>query len=200
MTATVPPPMCSENRTSISTTTARAMVRTGWWKVRYARARSAARPEPRSRSVRTTSSCCPEAAPICRCCRRPAARPTAIAAAIRRCRPAAVAHGRNLRRSLESANAGRHHVVATLSTGMHGDDTSPAPAAWPCSIAPPRSSDGVTYAGMQFNFDVTPTTPAPTTGLTSGTLYITVTTPEAAGYDLQHSRRSVSLIRRSRGA
>ncbi len=68
-------------------------------------------------------------------------------------------------------------VVATLSTGLTASITSPAPAAWPCSSAPPIVVGGVTYAGMQFTFDIAPTTPAPSTGLTSGTFYITVTTP-----------------------
>ena len=85
-------------------------------------------------------------------------------------------------------------VVATLSTGITATITSPAPAAWPCSIAPPQVLNGVTYAGMQFNFDVTPTTPAPTTGLTSGTLYITVTTPKGLVTTFNIPVASVSLI------
>jgi len=68
-------------------------------------------------------------------------------------------------------------VVATLSSGITASITSPPPAAWPCSTAPPYVLAGVTYAGLQFTFNVAPTTPAPTTGLTSGILYITVTTP-----------------------
>jgi len=68
-------------------------------------------------------------------------------------------------------------VAATVSSGLTGSITSPPPAAWPCTTAPPYVLAGVTYAGLQYTFTVTPTTPVPATGLTSGTLYITVTTP-----------------------
>jgi hypothetical protein len=69
-------------------------------------------------------------------------------------------------------------VVATISTGTTASITSPAPAAWPCSAAPPYVSGGVTYAGLPFTFDIAPPNPAPGTGLTAGNLYITVTTPK----------------------
>jgi uncharacterized protein YfiM (DUF2279 family) len=70
-------------------------------------------------------------------------------------------------------------VKASISTGSTAVITSPAPAAWPCSTAPPvyDSTTGQTLAGQQFTFVLAPTTPAPSTGQVGGTLYITVTTP-----------------------
>jgi hypothetical protein len=68
-------------------------------------------------------------------------------------------------------------VTASLSTGVSGTITSPAPAAWPCSTAPPYvdKTTGLTVAGLQFTFVVSPTTPPPNPVL-GGTLYITVST------------------------
>ncbi|HTV96816.1 MAG TPA: hypothetical protein VME42_12460 [Steroidobacteraceae bacterium] len=69
-------------------------------------------------------------------------------------------------------------VKASVSTGSTAIITSPAPAAWPCSTAPPYiDSGGNLIAGQTFEFDLSPTIPPPTNGQVGGTLYITVTTP-----------------------
>jgi hypothetical protein len=69
-------------------------------------------------------------------------------------------------------------VSASLSSNVTGSITSPAPAAWPCSVAPPYvGGSGNVIAGQVFNFTVAATSPVPTGGLVGGTLYISVKTP-----------------------
>ena len=76
-------------------------------------------------------------------------------------------------------------VVASISSGSTATITSPAPAAWPCTEAPPyvapagtvadgQNIGGQTVAGMIFPFTIGPSTATPQVG---GTLFITVTTP-----------------------
>lgn len=65
-------------------------------------------------------------------------------------------------------------VVVSFSTGA-GTLASPAPAAWPCSSAPPvfDANGNLVSAGQYYGFAVAPATPE-----TGGSMFITVTTPD----------------------
>jgi hypothetical protein len=77
-------------------------------------------------------------------------------------------------------------VVASISSGSTASVTSPPPAAWPCTEAPPYVAKagtitygginigGQTVAGIIFPFTIGPSAAATQVG---GTLFITVTTP-----------------------
>ena len=66
----------------------------------------------------------------------------------------------------------------TLSSGMTATITSPAPAAWPCSTAGPIiDGNGLLEAGQYYEVAIAPPATPPTTGLTSGTLFIGTKTP-----------------------
>jgi hypothetical protein len=68
-------------------------------------------------------------------------------------------------------------VVASFSTGATTILKSPAPAAWPCSTAPPTvNAQNQLIAGQTYTFNVAQPIPVPQT-VVPGTLYITVTTP-----------------------
>jgi hypothetical protein len=70
-------------------------------------------------------------------------------------------------------------VAPSISSGATATLTSPAPAAWPCSEAPPYvNGSGQTIAGQQYTFVLSAANPPPPTGQVGGTFYINVTSPK----------------------